>query len=57
MSHTATGLLTPIYKNPRTNDKLQKDSLQKSNEREEVSDLAILAQKWSQISLPKKVNF
>ena len=50
-------LITPIYKSPWSNDRIQKDSLHKSNEWDVVSEFAILAQIWSKIVTLKKVDF
>ena len=38
------------------NDRLRKDSLQKRDEKKEVSEFAYLAQKWSKIAQRKKVD-
>ena len=50
-------LLIPFTKVICPNYWLQKDSLHDNNEREWVSKLAILAQKWSKIPCGKKVIF
>ena len=55
--YTFESLITPIYKGPRKKLSIKKDSLQKSYERQVISEFAILAQKWSKIAPRKKIVF
>ena len=50
-------LLLPITKIILQNDQLQKQIVHKSNERDVVSEFAILAEKLSKIAVQKKVDF